>query len=186
MLVLSFTNKPSTSVVFFKYLSVPILLRLMSSASAVDSTRVEDSTDGDAVALPSCIFCKIGATNGQTTNTNILYQDDDVIAFPDIKPAAKHHTLVISKQHIVNAKVLTSEHKELVQKMVDTGKKLMQEQGIVLDDVRYGFHWPPFYSIGHLHLHVIAPVSEMNFLSKIIFKPNTWWFVTADYLLSRL
>lgn len=36
-----------------------------------------------------------------------------MVAFPDIKPAAKHHTLVISKQHVLNAKVLTSEHKAL-------------------------------------------------------------------------
>lgn len=46
-------------------------------------------------------------------NNLLLFQDDDVVAFPDIKPAAKHHTLVISRQHLVNAKVLTSEHKAL-------------------------------------------------------------------------
>ncbi|XP_008484197.1 histidine triad nucleotide-binding protein 3-like [Diaphorina citri] len=169
-----------------RYLFVPFCLRLMASSSPAISSKVEDTADGNAAALASCIFCKIAASGGEKTNTNILYQDNDVVAFPDIKPAAKHHTLVISKQHVLNAKVLTSEHKALVQKMVDTGKKLMQEQGIELDDVRYGFHWPPFYSIGHLHLHVIAPVSEMSFLSKIIFKPNTWWFVTPDYVLSRL
>lgn len=43
----------------------------------------------------------------------LSFQDDDVVAFPDIKPAAKHHTLVISKQHIASAKALTSEHKAL-------------------------------------------------------------------------
>lgn len=174
-------------VLFLKFL-IPLYFTIMSpTSSQVGSTvKAEESTDGNVVALSNCIFCKIAATNGQTTNTNILYQDDDVVAFPDIKPAAKHHTLVISKQHIASAKALTSEHKALVQKMVDTGKKLMQEQGIELDEVRYGFHWPPFYSISHLHLHVIAPVSEMSFVSKLIFKPNTWWFVTSDYVLSRL
>ncbi|XP_008484199.1 histidine triad nucleotide-binding protein 3-like [Diaphorina citri] len=182
----------STSLLLFyitlsypdSYLFVPFCLKLMASSSPAISSKVEDTADGNAAALASCIFCKIAASGGEKTNTNILYQDNDVVAFPDIKPAAKHHTLVISKQHVLNAKVLTSEHKALVQKMVDTGKKLMQEQGIELDDVRYGFHWPPFYSIGHLHLHVIAPVSEMSFLSKIIFKPNTWWFVTVSIYTS--
>ncbi|KAL1461495.1 hypothetical protein WDU94_013385 [Cyamophila willieti] len=168
------------------YVVVPLFLRLMASSSqaVVEAPSTLDSTDGSFVS--SCIFCKIAASGGQSTNTSILYQDDDIVAFPDIKPAAKHHTLIIPKQHILNAKVLTSEQKALVQKMFDTGKKLMQEQGIPLDDVRYGFHWPPFYSIGHLHLHVIAPVSEMSFLSKLVFKPNTWWFVTSDYVMSRL
>uniref|UniRef100_A0A8D9BG16 Adenosine 5'-monophosphoramidase HINT3 n=2 Tax=Cacopsylla melanoneura TaxID=428564 RepID=A0A8D9BG16_9HEMI len=169
------------------YVVVPLFLRLMASSSetVIESPKTTlDSTDSSFVS--SCIFCKIAANGGQTTNTSILYQDDEIVAFPDIKPAAKHHTLIIPKQHILNAKVLTSEHKALVQKMLDTGKRLMQEQGIPLDDVRYGFHWPPFYSIGHLHLHVIAPVSEMSFLSKLVFKPNTWWFVTSDYVMSRL
>lgn len=45
---------------------------------------------------------------------------------------------------------------------------------------RFGFHWPPFNSITHLHLHAIAPVSEMSLTSRIIFKEGTLWFVSVS------
>lgn len=67
----------------------------------------------------------------------------------------------------------------LVQKMIDAGKNVMQEKGCNLEDTITGFHWPPFNSVNHLHLHVINPASEMGFISRMIFKPNTWWFVTV-------
>jgi hypothetical protein len=50
-----------------------------------------------------------------------------------------------------------------------------------------GFHWPPFNSVGHLHLHVIAPTTA--FKSKfhaLEFRIGTPWFKTADWVLQRL
>lgn len=44
----------------------------------------------------NCIFCKIGK---HTIDSNIVYEDDDVIAFLDISQVTKGHTLVIPKQH---------------------------------------------------------------------------------------
>jgi histidine triad (HIT) family protein len=43
-----------------------------------------------------CIFCKIIA--GQVPSTRV-YEDDDVLAFMDINPVAKGHTLVVPKAH---------------------------------------------------------------------------------------
>jgi diadenosine tetraphosphate (Ap4A) HIT family hydrolase len=40
-----------------------------------------------------------------------LFQDDEYVAFPDIKPAAKHHYLIVTREHIRDVKVLTAEHK---------------------------------------------------------------------------
>ncbi|XP_076363843.1 uncharacterized protein LOC143253611 [Tachypleus tridentatus] len=37
-----------------------------------------------------------------------------------------------------------------------------------------GYHWPPFTSVKHLHLHIIFPVSEMSVLSKLIFGLETY------------
>ncbi|XP_076363888.1 adenosine 5'-monophosphoramidase HINT3-like isoform X5 [Tachypleus tridentatus] len=44
-----------------------------------------------------------------------------------------------------------------------------------------GYHWPPFTSVKHLHLHIIFPVSEMSVLSKLIFWPRNLWFVMPEY-----
>lgn len=69
------------------------------------------SLAGQVVKMSSCIFCKIA--NGEDKETKILYQDEDIIIIPDKFPAAKHHILVIPKNHIENATHLTSEHLSL-------------------------------------------------------------------------
>uniref|UniRef100_A0A1B6DG90 Adenosine 5'-monophosphoramidase HINT3 n=1 Tax=Clastoptera arizonana TaxID=38151 RepID=A0A1B6DG90_9HEMI len=133
--------------------------------------------------MAKCIFCDIVHSND---SSKIIFEDDDVVVFPDIKPAAPHHYLVVPKEHIKDAKSLKSEFKTLVQKMVDTGNRILQEKEANLHDSRLGFHWPPFNSISHLHLHVIAPQSEMNLISRAIFKQDSWWFVSPEYVISRL
>lgn len=48
---------------------------------------------------------------------------------------------------------------------------------------RFGFHYP-FVMISHLHLHVISPVSEMGFFGRLLFRPNSYWFVTVSYIFN--
>ncbi|GLH03598.1 POC1 centriolar protein homolog [Gryllus bimaculatus] len=127
-----------------------------------------------------CIFCRI--YDGKEP-TNSLYQDDLYMVFPDIKPAAEHHYLVITKQHIPNAKHLKSaEDQVIVSDLVRIGKQVLQERGGNLSDAIFGFHWPPFNSISHLHLHVISPANRLSFISRAIFRPDSWWFVTVIML----
>lgn len=57
-----------------------------------------------------CVFCNIV---NKLENTQILYEDDDVCVFPDIKPASKMHILIIPKKHIEDVKALTPADKEL-------------------------------------------------------------------------
>lgn len=57
-----------------------------------------------------CIFCNIV---NKFENTQILYEDDDICVFPDIKPASKLHLLIIPKRHIEDVKCLTPADKEL-------------------------------------------------------------------------
>jgi histidine triad (HIT) family protein len=48
--------------------------------------------------MENCIFCKIA---NKELPSSILYEDEDVIAFLDIKPVNEGHTLVIPKKHFV-------------------------------------------------------------------------------------
>lgn len=45
---------------------------------------------------------------------------------------------------------------------------------------RLAFHWPPFFSVAHLHLHAIAPASQLSFVHKLSFKTDSWWCVSVS------
>jgi histidine triad (HIT) family protein len=47
--------------------------------------------------MDNCIFCKIAS---KQIPAQVVFEDDEVLAFKDINPAAPVHLLVIPKQHI--------------------------------------------------------------------------------------
>eukprot|EP00548_Thalassiothrix_antarctica_P019844 CAMPEP_0194189470 /NCGR_PEP_ID=MMETSP0154-20130528/59172_1 /TAXON_ID=1049557 /ORGANISM="Thalassiothrix antarctica, Strain L6-D1" /LENGTH=219 /DNA_ID=CAMNT_0038910653 /DNA_START=258 /DNA_END=914 /DNA_ORIENTATION=+ len=104
----------------------------------------------------------------------------NLVAFEDIHPRAPLHGLIIPKQHIRSVLELSSatdgdEEAQQQPKNHNTSIKLLEEmsdlaRALVRDkhpeayekgDYRLCFHIPPFYSVDHLHLHVLAPVSAM-------------------------
>ncbi|XP_065154634.1 adenosine 5'-monophosphoramidase HINT3 [Paramisgurnus dabryanus] len=150
------------------------------TASEGEITKT-DQSDGYDI---KCIFCKI--INGEM-GTELLHNDEEISCFRDIHPGAPHHYLVVPTKHVGNCKSLGKEHIPLVEKMVEMGKEILRKNNVTdLNDVRFGFHWPPFCSVTHLHLHVLAPTSQMGFLSRLVYRLNSYWFVTADQLLERL
>jgi len=134
-----------------------------------------------------CIFCTIAT--GNDPSTTLLVDNETVVAFADIKPVAEHHYLVIPKKnnpHISNVKQLSSNDIDLVNYMKDQGVQLLESKGVDIEQALFGFHWPPFNTVNHLHLHCIAPASDMSFLHRVAFKPGTLWFAnvhqTNDWL----
>ncbi|CAG7826580.1 unnamed protein product [Allacma fusca] len=153
--------------------------------------------DGEGNNRDKCLFCRIVDERSQDL-TNLIYKDDEIVVFPDIRPAAKYHYLIVPREHIKNAKELTATHIRLVDRLVEVGQKIVNDK-IIADHTAegkqanlqefpkvLGYHWPPFHTIAHLHLHVIAPSNEMGFISRTIFRPNSWWFVTPEYVKERL
>ena len=47
--------------------------------------------------MEDCIFCKI---INKEIPSNIVYEDDEILAFKDINPVTPIHILVIPKKHI--------------------------------------------------------------------------------------
>lgn len=135
---------------------------------------------------PNCIFCKI--VDGKT-DTELLYNDDDYVCFRDIHPRAHHHYLVVPKAHLLNVKRLSADHVPVVEKMAEIGREVLQQQfNGDCSDSKLGYHWPPMIMIEHLHLHVMAPESEMSFFTRSLYFGslvfvNTDW--TVKYLLSK-
>lgn len=63
--------------------------------------------------MEDCIFCKIIK---KEIPADIVYEDDEIIAFKDIQPAAPIHILVIPKKHIPSLAYLENEDEALIRK----------------------------------------------------------------------
>ncbi|KAF9814434.1 hypothetical protein IEO21_05098 [Rhodonia placenta] len=134
--------------------------------------------------LENCIFCNVSVRNG----FDVVWENDDFIAFRDHNPSATHHFQVITKQHIDSVKSLSKDDVSIVGQMCDIGHRILEELDVSPTLRRFGFHVPPFNSVMHLHMHVQAlpyrsvvralkypVVSSRGGLEK-----GFSWFVTAD------
>lgn len=97
----------------------------------------------------------------------IVYEETpQLLAFEDRTPRAKFHALVIPKRYIPTVKSLTTNDLAILQEMREMANDLLQQyqpEAFENDDYILCFHLPPFNSVNHLHLHVLAPASEMPF-----------------------
>ncbi|MDF0379134.1 histidine triad nucleotide-binding protein [Methylophilus sp. YYY-1] len=100
-----------------------------------------------------CIFCKIVAG---TIPAKLLYEDDEVIAFHDIRPLARVHFLIVPKAHIETLKECTAEHQALLGKMMLLGAKLAAEQGLVGYKTVMNVGHEGGQEVFHIHLHVFG------------------------------
>ena len=114
--------------------------------------------------MHDCIFCKIIA---KQIPASIVYEDDEMLAFKDIKPHAKVHLLLIPKQHIATLSNVTAEHAGILGKLLLLAPKLAAEHGIAVthgaDGERSGGFKTLINSgpeggqeVYHLHLHVFG------------------------------
>ncbi|WP_459894413.1 histidine triad nucleotide-binding protein [Hydrogenobaculum acidophilum] len=101
-----------------------------------------------------CIFCKIAS---KEIKSDIVYEDEELMAFKDIKPVAPTHVLLIPKKHIDGVQALKDEDQMLVGKMIVKAKeiadKLELKEGyrLVFNIGEYGGQ-----TINHIHLHIIG------------------------------
>ncbi|GBM91489.1 hypothetical protein AVEN_140911-1 [Araneus ventricosus] len=56
----------------------------------------------------NCVFCDIA--HGDDPKADLLYKDDNFVAFRNITPAATHHYLIIPRDHIKDAIDLGPHH----------------------------------------------------------------------------
>lgn len=104
--------------------------------------------------MTDCIFCKIA--EGAIPSRK-LYEDDEVIAFHDIRPIAPVHFLVVPKTHVVSLSHCGAEHETLLGRMLTLGARLAKEQGLdagfrtMINTGRGGGQ-----EVFHLHIHIFG------------------------------
>ncbi len=105
--------------------------------------------------MTDCIFCKI--VSGDIP-ADIVYQDDDVLAFRDLNPQAPVHILVIPKKHIATLNDLQPEDTEVMGKLIQAGKEIASQEGMAKDGYRFVINCNQHggQAVYHIHLHVLG------------------------------
>ena len=76
--------------------------------------------------MTTCIFCKIAA---KQIPADIVYEDDELLVFKDIHPAAPVHLLVIPKEHVATLSECDDSHAGMLGRMMTLVPKLAAEHG---------------------------------------------------------
>ena len=105
--------------------------------------------DGD------CLFCRIAA--GEIP-ANVVYSDDEVMAFRDIAPRAPIHVLVIPRRHLVSLMDLGDEDTPLLGHMFAVIREVARRDGIAESGFRVVSNAgrDGGQTVDHLHFHVFG------------------------------
>lgn len=103
----------------------------------------------------SCLFCQI--VEGKIA-ADIIYQDEDVIAFRDIHPQAPIHILIIPRRHASNLNGFTEGDETLLGKLLLTARNIAEELGVAEDGYRININTNGHggQTVDHLHVHLLA------------------------------
>ena len=107
------------------------------------------------MATDSCLFCRIIA--GNLPSQEVL-STENTYAFRDINPGAPTHVLVIPREHIENADVLSPEHAAVLAEMFATAQQVARQDSIHERGYRLVFNVgnDSGNTVPHLHLHVLG------------------------------
>ena len=102
-----------------------------------------------------CIFCQIVAGK---IPSEILYQDDKVIAFRDVNPQAPVHLLIIPRKHIPSLTHLTEVESPLMGHIVSIANQLARREGVSERGYRLVINCGKEggQAVPHIHLHLLG------------------------------
>ena len=102
-----------------------------------------------------CIFCRIISSE---IESDILYQDEQAVAFRDVNPKAPVHMLVVPRKHIESVAELTEDEAPISGYLVAVANRLAREAGISEKGYRLVVNCGPDGGqlVPHLHLHLLG------------------------------
>ncbi len=105
--------------------------------------------------MVDCLFCKI---INKEINSDILFEDDDVLAFKDINPQAPIHFLIVPKKHISTINDLQQEDEKITGKMILIAQSLAKQENIDEKGYRLVFNCNSEggQAVYHIHLHLLG------------------------------
>jgi histidine triad (HIT) family protein len=127
------------------------------SESEGDKAQAAKSSDAAINPNAPTFFDKI--ISGEV-KANVIYDDEQCLAFRDVHPQGPVHFLVIpkNKQGLNRLSSATEDHKPLLGHLMFAAQKVAHQEGLVKDGYRLVINDGPYgcQSVYHLHIHVIG------------------------------
>ena len=105
--------------------------------------------------MDDCIFCSIVKKEAEC---DIVYEDQDSLAFTDINKQAPIHTLVIPKRHIRSLAEIKDADLPIIGHLFDVANKVAEQKGISKKGYRLVINCgiESGQSVWHLHIHILG------------------------------
>lgn len=89
---------------------------------------------------------------------DIVFENDEVLAFRDIDPQAPSHILIIPKRRVATINALADEDAMLVGQLVLAARDIARAEGLAEDGYRLVFNCnrDGGQSVYHIHLHLLG------------------------------
>lgn len=100
-----------------------------------------------------CVFCNI---RDKKIPAKLLYEDDEVMAFPDVHPVRPIHILIVPKQHV--AELFAVEDPVLFQKLFSIVQNMIKREGLKDKGYRITINGGGAQFVNHLHIHLMGPI----------------------------
>ena len=102
-----------------------------------------------------CIFCQIVA--GEIP-ADIVYQNEDIIAFKDIQPQTPKHILIVPKSHINSLADVSRDQQGLMERLIVFAKELAEKENISTSGYRLTINCGTDGGqiVPHLHIHLLG------------------------------
>ena len=105
--------------------------------------------------MADCIFCRIAAGE---VKSDIVHQDEQVVAFRDINPQAPTHIVIIPRVHHPSLNDLGPEDDDMIGYLVRVAAKIADDEGISEQGYRIVANCGPNagQSVNHVHFHLLG------------------------------
>ena len=102
-----------------------------------------------------CIFCRIA---DKTIPSDIVYEDDEILAFKDVNPQSPLHLLFIPKKHISSVNEVSSEDAEVIGRIILKIRDMAKEAGVSESGYRIVMNCneDAGQEVFHLHVHLLG------------------------------
>jgi histidine triad (HIT) family protein len=102
---------------------------------------------------PDCVFCSIASGK---IKADIVYQDQEFVAFKDLNPQAPVHLLVIPREHIPS--IAETNSSDIAGKLLLTAVKVAKQTGVDKTGYRLAINYGKDAElvVPHLHLHIVG------------------------------